>query len=123
MCATRYESGVVGRRDVNKSVSAGLREGGTKEVYNAEVESDASREHADKKPCIAGAKKGRRGRRGNLGNRLQGNRSRLVIVQQRGGWLGALVNWRRIYGLGRLSGYTARAESGPSAFRCRRVQR
>src|ERR1700730_9425997 len=70
-----------------------------------------------------GAKQRRRGRRGDWGNRLKGNRSRLVIVQQPGGWLGALVNWRRIYGLGRLSGYRARVESGQSAFRCRRVQR
>jgi hypothetical protein len=49
MCATKYESGVVGRRDVNKSVSAGLREESTKEVYNGAVESDASRKQADKK--------------------------------------------------------------------------
>ena len=35
------------------SVSAGLREEGTKEVYNAAVESDASGQHADKKAGIA----------------------------------------------------------------------
>src|SRR5258708_6911291 len=123
MCATRYESGAVRRRNVNKLVSAGLREEGTKEVYNGEVESDSSANTQTKNLESRRGEEWPQRTPRDLGNRLKGNRSRLVIVQQRGGWLGALVNWRRIYGLGRLSGYTARAESGQSAFRCRRVQR
>src|ERR1700680_689463 len=72
MCATRCESGVVGRRDGNKSVSAGLREEGTKEVYNGEVEPDASRRHADKKSCSAKGEARPQRMPGELGEQTKG---------------------------------------------------